>query len=71
MLFLDEFNASYGDEYIEKAVLLANDKDKLEKLRKELREKINASDLRQSAVEFTRDLEDKYRKVWSDFINSP
>ena len=68
---LDEFNASYGDEYIEKAVLLANDKDKLEKLRKELREKINASDLRQSAVEFTRDLEDKYRKVWSDFINSP
>lgn len=68
---LDELNASYGDEYIEKAVSLANDKPKLEKLRKELREKINASDLRQSAVEFTRDLEDKYRKVWSDFINSP
>ena len=68
---LDEFNASYGDEYIEKAVNLANDKSKLEKLRNELREKINASDLRQSAVEFTRDLENKYRKVWTDFINSP
>ncbi len=68
---LDELNASCGDEYIEKAVSLANDRQKLEKLRKELREKINASDLRQSAVEFTRDLEDKYKKVWSDFINSP
>ena len=68
---LDELNASCGDEYIEKAVELANNKSKLENLRKELRNKINASDLRQNAVEFTRDLENKYKKVWTDFINNP
>jgi len=67
---LEELNASCGEEYIQNAVKLAADKDKLEKLRTTLRDKINQSDLRQSAVEFTRDLENKYRKVFEDFQNS-
>lgn len=68
---LDEFNASYGDEYVEKAVNLANNKERLIELRKTLRDKVNSSDLRCNAAEFTKDLEEKYKKVWLDFINSP
>lgn len=71
VLGLDEFNASYGDEYVEKAVKLANDKNRLEELRNTLRERVNNSDLRCSAADFTKDLEDKYKKAWVAFINNP
>ncbi len=68
---LNELNADSGEEYVNIAVDLANDKAKLENLRKTLRDKVNNSDLRLSGAEFTRDLEDKFRKVWADFTNSP
>lgn len=68
---LDELNAYNGEEYVNIAVKLANDKEKLEKLRKTLRDKVNNSDIKQNAKDFTRDLEDKFKKIWNDFINSP
>lgn len=68
---MDELNASFGDDYIEKAVNLAKDKNKLEELRMSLREKIQNSDLCKKSLEFTQDLEEKYRKAWNDFISSP
>ncbi len=71
ILGLDELNAQIGEDYIKIAVELANDRVKLEQLRKTLRNKVNSSDLRQNASEFTRDLEDKYQKVWREFTNSP
>jgi predicted O-linked N-acetylglucosamine transferase (SPINDLY family) len=69
-LGLDEFNATYGEEYIKKAIDLANNTELLEKLRKELRDKVNNSDLRQNEVEFTRNLEEKFKEIWKNFINS-
>ena len=71
ILGLDEFNASYGDEYVAKAAELANNTAKLEELRKTLREKVRQSDLRCSAAEFTKDIEDKFKKAWADYINNP
>ena len=68
---LDELNASYGDEYVEKAAELANNPAKLEELRTTLRDRVNNSALRCSAAEFTKDIEDKFRKVWADYVNSP
>ena len=50
---------------------MALNKQKLEDLRKTLREKVENSELRQSAADFTRDVEEKYKKVWNDFINNP
>ncbi len=68
---LEDLNASSGDEYVKIAADLANDKQRLENLRTSLRDKINNSELKQNAVEFTRNLEEKYKKVFNDFINSP
>lgn len=68
---LEELNALCGDDYVEKAVQLAKDKDKLADIRTSLREKIISSDFCKNAKEFTQDLEEKYRQVWNDFINSP
>ena len=68
---LDELNAFCGDEYVEKAAELANNTAKLEELRTTLRDRVNNSALRCSAAEFTKDIEDKFRKVWADYINSP
>ncbi len=68
---LDEFNANCGDEYIKTAVELASNKEKLDNLKVSLRDKINNSELRLNAKDFTKELEDKYKKVWEEFINSP
>ncbi len=68
---LEELNAHYGDEYVEIAAKLATDKKKLQDLRFSLRERINNSDLRQNALEFTKNLEAKYKEAWEKFINSP
>ncbi|MCD7740452.1 MAG: hypothetical protein LUH11_03790 [Candidatus Gastranaerophilales bacterium] len=68
---LDDLIADCGEDYIKIAANLAFDKQKLEDLRKNLRGKINNSDLKQNAADFTRDLEDKYQKVFNDFVNSP
>jgi len=71
LLGFEEFNAHSGEEYINSALKLANDKDKLATLRHTLRTKMNNSDIRVNAKDFTCDLELKYKKVWQDFINSP
>lgn len=68
---LDCLNAASGEEYIAAALNLGADKEKLKQLRSTLRSKVNNSDLRLSAEDFTKDLESKYKKVWQDFINSP
>ena len=68
---LDELNAACGDEYIKIAVDLSSNKEKLDDLKNTLRNKINNSELRQNAKDFTMDLENKYKKVWEEFINSP
>ena len=67
----EELNAYTGDEYIQKAIELANDKEKLQNYRKSLRNKMLNSEIMVNHVEFTKDLEDEYKKVWTDFINSP
>ena len=64
----EDFNAINGEEYIEKAISLANEKEKLEDLRKNYREKVYNSKLSVGAEEFARDLEDKYKKAWKSFI---
>ncbi len=72
VLGLEELlNADNGEEYINKAVNLANDKEKLKELKKSLREKIENSEIIKGAEEFTKDLEDNFRKIWLDFTNSP
>ncbi len=71
ILGLNELNAENGEDYIEKAVSLANNKEKIEELKNTLREKVNKSDLRQNIKDFVEDIEDKYIKAWEDFINSP
>lgn len=71
ILGFDDFNATLGEEYIENAIKLAANKELLENLRKSLREKVNSSPLKIGAEEFTKDLEDKFKKVWADFINNP
>ncbi len=71
LIGLDELNAHSGEEYIKKALDLANDKDKIAMLRQTLRTKIDNSDIRVGEKEFTQDLEAKFQKIWQDFINSP
>lgn len=66
-----EFNASSGEEYIKIAAELAGNKEKLAELRKALREKVNNSDLQIDPAVFTRDLENKYKQAWNEFLNTP
>ena len=71
LLGFDEFNATSGEEYIYAALKLGADKEKLSTLRTTLRTKINNSDIRVNAKEFTQDLELKYKKAWQEFIKNP
>ena len=71
VLGLDDLNVCSGEDYVTKAVELAENKQRLNELRYGLRERVNNSDIRQSIVEFTKDLEDKYKKAWTNFLNSP
>ena len=71
ILELDDLIAENGEEYIINAINLANNKDKLKELRYTLREKIENSDIINGAEEFTKNLEDNFRKIWLDFTNSP
>lgn len=66
-----EFNAYSGEEYIIKAIELANDKEKLQNLRKTLRNEMLNTDIMTKHVDFTRNLEEKYKMAWRNFINSP
>ncbi len=61
---LPELIAATADEYIEIAVQLAGDVDRLRVLRAGLRERMETSPLLDGAG-FTRDLEAAYREMWS------
>lgn len=71
LLGFEEFNSNSGEEYIDAALKLGADREKLSKLREILRTKVNNSELKTNAKEFTRDLESKYKKVWKDFVTAP
>jgi protein O-GlcNAc transferase len=66
---LKELVAETHDEYIEIAVKLANDIDKLQSLRERLRDMMKQSPL-MNAKQFTHDLEDCYRRMWQTWCKS-
>lgn len=71
LIGLEEFNANSGEEYISATLKLAENKEKISQLRQTLRTKINNSDIKISAKEFTQDLEAKYKKAWEFFTKNP
>ncbi|MBF0380748.1 MAG: tetratricopeptide repeat protein [Magnetococcales bacterium] len=60
---LEEHIAENVDEYIEKAVVLANDHSKLKKYRKKLRSKIKKSSLC-DGKEFSKNMASAFRDMW-------
>ncbi len=67
---LDELNADCGQDYIEIASNLANNRKKLKYLRKNLRNMVLSSRICSGAAAFTKCLEETYYKIWDDYINS-
>jgi len=65
---LPELAAQTPDEYVEKAVYLARDLEKLQSLRLSLRDMMSRSPLT-DARRFTRHLEDAYRRIWIRWCN--
>ncbi len=70
ILGLDDLIASDGDEYVKIAVSLANNPSKIEFLRKNLRDKVNNSIIRQNASDFTKELENSFEFAWNEFIQT-
>ena len=68
---LDNLNTNSGEEYIAAALKLSANKEKLKVLRVTLRDKVNNSELRVQPQDCAIDLENKLKKVWQEFINSP
>lgn len=67
---LEECIAYDKDEYIEKAVALAQNKERLNELhRGELRDRMENSPL-MDAPAYMQDLETAYKKIWADYIAS-
>jgi predicted O-linked N-acetylglucosamine transferase (SPINDLY family) len=66
MLGLDELIAPNEAEYVQKAIELAHDLDRLDALRRGMRSRFDASPLRDEAG-FTRELEAAYRAMWRDW----
>jgi len=65
---LTELIASSPEEYIDICVKLANNTQYLQKMRTEMRDKIQASPLMDGAS-FTRHLESEYRKMWEKWCD--
>jgi protein O-GlcNAc transferase len=63
---MPELIAQNTDEYIDIAVKLANDKERLKKLRHGLRERVQASPL-MDQERFTRNMEAAYRAMWQKY----
>ncbi|HFD80767.1 MAG TPA: tetratricopeptide repeat protein [Gammaproteobacteria bacterium] len=61
-----ELVASTEDDYLEKAVELANDRDRIVELRRTLRDDFANSRL-MDFPRFTRDLEKAYRSIWKEY----
>jgi predicted O-linked N-acetylglucosamine transferase (SPINDLY family) len=68
-LGLDVLLASNENEYVENAVSLALDPERLQSLRANLREKMKSSPL-MDAVTFTKELEENYQKAWTEWCKS-
>jgi predicted O-linked N-acetylglucosamine transferase (SPINDLY family) len=60
---LPELIALAQDEYVRKAIDLANDPSRMETLRRTMRERMRASPL-MDAEQFARDMESVYRRIW-------
>ena len=69
-LGLDEVITDSREGYLETAVALARDVERLKHLRATLRERMAASPL-VDFVGFTRNLEAAYRKMWRDWLAEP
>jgi predicted O-linked N-acetylglucosamine transferase (SPINDLY family) len=67
-LGLSELIAADGAAYVEAAVGLARDLDRLARLRADLRERFRASPLADYA-RFTRDLEDAFGRMWREWLS--
>ncbi len=65
-----DLNAVSGEEYIEIAINLANNKERLIEIRKNLREILKNSSLMNNHKSFTENLECKFQKVWETFVHS-
>lgn len=63
---LEELIAHSEEEYVQKAVALATDLQRLNTLRATMRERMRQSPL-MDAQSFTRNLESAYRKMWRDW----
>lgn len=65
---LEECIAATKEDYVMKAVALANDPDRLDELHQgQLREKMLASSLMDPTI-YMNDLENAYQKIWQDFV---
>jgi predicted O-linked N-acetylglucosamine transferase (SPINDLY family) len=58
--------AKTPEEYLEIAMALARDLDRLKNIRQTLRDRVRGSAL-MDAVGFTRDLESAYRRMWYEW----
>ena len=67
---LPELVAESDDDYVGKAVAIANDVDRLRELRATLRTRLAASP-NMDGPRFTRHLEEAYRRIWDDYVRSP
>src|SRR5205085_5553530 len=65
---LAELIATNTDEYIDLAVGLARDRDRLQALRSSMRERMHGSPL-MNARELVRDLEAVYRTMWQRYCH--
>jgi len=66
-LDLKDFVATTPDQFIKRAIKLAQDRDALAQLRSDLRGRMKSSPL-MDAARFTRDVEAAYRKMWRQWI---
>jgi predicted O-linked N-acetylglucosamine transferase (SPINDLY family) len=65
---LPDLIAQSPDDFVTKAVGLAEDRDRLSELRTQLRERMHASPLCDGKT-FTRHLEDAYRQMWQAWLS--
>lgn len=64
---LDDYIACNETEYVEKAVILANDKEKLNELHGTLRQKIMDSAV-MNGVQYVSEVENAYEEMWEDLL---
>lgn len=70
MLGFDELAAFDGNDYVQKLQDLANNIERLEWFRKNLRTVLNESALRNDLKNFVRTVENGYDKIWQEYCKS-